>query len=144
MNRLILLSLALPFVAGLISFITPRSIKKFPSVLALISSFITLVLCLGIFLNKPISFVYSGRGFHVKVHDQESEKLSFKERTAINDSMKGLPIDRWVSGGHSKLMRLPFSLHGLVSRIVTPLPEKDLPNFDASTDERVIPHFLQE
>jgi len=92
---------------------------------------------------KKISFVYSGRGFHVKVHDKGTEKLSFRERTAINDTMKGLPIDRWVSGGHSKLMRLPFSLHGVVSRITTPLAETDLENFDASSDDKVIPKYLK-
>jgi len=91
-----------------------------------------------------ISFVYSGRGFHVKVHDKGTEKLSFKERTAINDALKGLPIDRWVSGGYSKLMRLPFSLHGVVSRIPTILKEDELEGFDSSTDERVIPGFLKK
>lgn len=92
--------------------------------------------------NK-ISYVYSGRGFHVKVHDKETETLSFKERTAINDTLKGFPIDRWVSGGYSKLMRLPFSLHGVVSRIPVILKEDELESFDPSTDERVIPKFLK-
>lgn len=93
---------------------------------------------------SKISFVYSGRGFHVKVNDKGSERLSFRERTAINDTLKGLPIDRWVSGGHSKLMRLPFSLHGVVSRTVTQLKESELEDFDASSDKRVIPGFLKQ
>jgi len=93
---------------------------------------------------SKISFVYSGRGFHVKVHDKETETLSFKERNQINDALKGLPIDRWVSGGYSKLMRLPFSLHGVVSRIPTPLKEEELESFDPSADERVIPKFLNK
>ncbi len=92
---------------------------------------------------QEISFVYSGRGFHVKVHDSSAEKLSFNERSKINDTLKGLPIDRWVSGGYSKLMRLPFSLHGVVSRVVTPLKEDELELFDPSTDERAIPKFLK-
>jgi len=91
-----------------------------------------------------ISFVYSGRGFHVKVHDKDTETFSFKERTAINDTVNEFPIDRWVSGGYSKLMRLPFSLHGVVSRITTILRESELDTFDPSTDERVIPKFLKE
>jgi DNA primase catalytic subunit len=91
-----------------------------------------------------ISFVYSGRGFHVKIHDKDTETFSFKERTAINDTVDQFPIDRWVSGGHSKLMRLPFSLHGVVSRIATILRESEMDSFDPSTDERVIPKFLKE
>ena len=91
---------------------------------------------------SKISFVYSGRGFHIKVHDKGTESLSFRERTAINDTLKGLPIDRWISGGYSKLMRLPFSLHGVVSRIPIPLKENELESFDPSTDKRVIPEFL--
>ena len=93
---------------------------------------------------QKISFVYSGRGFHVKVHDKETQSLTFKERTAINDTLKGFPIDRWVSGGFSKLIRLPFSLHGIVSRITTILKENELETFDPSTDERVIPQFLKQ
>ena len=93
---------------------------------------------------KKISFVYSGRGFHVKVNDKGTEKLTFKERTQINDTLKGLPIDRWISGGYSKLMRLPFSLHGIVSRIPTMLKEEELESFDPSTDERVMPEFLKK
>jgi len=93
---------------------------------------------------SKISFIYSGRGFHVKVHDEGSEKLLFKKRREINDTLKGLPIDRWVSGGFSKLMRLPFSLHGVVSRVVTPIDEGELEDFDSSKDERVIPGFLRK
>jgi len=60
MNRLILLSLVLPFVIGLISFITPKSIKKLPSMLAMVSSLFTFFLCVLIFTHKPISVVLSG------------------------------------------------------------------------------------
>jgi DNA primase catalytic subunit len=92
---------------------------------------------------KDITFVYSGRGFHVKVSGRETETLSFKERSAINDTLKGMPIDRWVSGGYSKLMRLPLSLHGVVSRVATELREDELESFDPSADERVLPGFLK-
>ena len=57
--------------------------------------------------------------------------------------LKGLPIDRWVSGGHSKLMRLPFSLHGVVSRVVLQLTENEMESFDPGSDERVMPGFLK-
>jgi len=93
---------------------------------------------------QKISFIYSGRGFHVKVHDKNTQSLTFKERTAINDTLKGFPIDRWVSGGFSKLIRLPFSLHGIVSRITTIIKEDELNSFDPSTDERVIPKFMKQ
>lgn len=92
---------------------------------------------------KDIGFVYSGRGFHVQTFDEKGIKLKISERNAINDSLKKFAIDRWVSGGHSKLMRLPFSLHGLVSRIVLPLKEDEVESFDPSTDKRTIPEFLR-
>ena len=91
---------------------------------------------------QDIGFVYSGRGFHVQIYDKESFKLKVSERNAINDSLTKFAIDKWVSGGASRLMRLPFSLHGLVSRVVTPLEEKELGTFDPSKDGRTLPQFL--
>ncbi len=90
---------------------------------------------------NDLTFVYSGRGFHLRVHDKGSEKLKFSERNAINDTLKGLPIDRWVSGGFSKLMRLPFSLHGVVSRVCTPIKEDELHSIDTE-NRKFLPTFL--
>jgi len=42
-----------------------------------------------------------------------------------------------------RLIRLPFSLHGLVSRIALPLEKSELERFDPVNDERCIPRFLR-
>jgi DNA primase catalytic subunit len=41
-----------------------------------------------------------------------------------------------------RLIRLPYSLHGLVSRIVVPVEKSELERFDPVSDERCIPKFL--
>jgi hypothetical protein len=42
-----------------------------------------------------------------------------------------------------RLIRLPYSLHGMVSRIVTPLNVSELEGFNPIEDERCIPAFLK-
>jgi DNA primase catalytic subunit len=55
---------------------------------------------------------------------------------------KGFGIDEWVTAGEMRLIRLPYSLHGLVSRIVVPVEKSELERFDPVSDERCIPKFL--
>lgn len=86
---------------------------------------------------KKISIDYSGRGFHVHVFDKTAYNLSIKDRDSLNKKFKRFAIDPWVSRGHIGLMRLPYTLHGLVSRKVTPINKK----FNA---EKTIPKFLTE
>jgi len=38
---------------------------------------------------------------------------------------------------------LPYSLNGIVSRIVLPLKKDELESFDAFHDMRCLPHFLR-
>jgi len=92
-----------------------------------------------------LNIVYSGRGFHVHVFDHEAYKLSKKERLQIArlTKKKGFAIDEWVTAGEMRLIRLPFSLHGLVSRVVIPLTKSELARFDPISDERCIPRFLR-
>ena len=92
-----------------------------------------------------LGIVYSGRGFHVHVFDHEAYKLSKKERLQIArlTKKKGFAIDEWVTAGEMRLIRLPFSLHGLVSRVVIPLTKSELARFDPISDERCIPRFLR-
>lgn len=92
---------------------------------------------------KKVSLVYSGRGMHVHVFDEEASKLSIVERDHLNERFKEFPIDHWVSKGYIRLIRLPYSLHGGVSRIALPLTIKEAESFDPSTDERAIPKFLK-
>ena len=86
--------------------------------------------------------VFSGRGFHIHVLDEEAVKLTYKERKEIAMKFSSYPIDDWVTTGGSRLIRLPYSLNGLVSRIVTPLKIDDVADFDPRYDKRCIPLFL--
>ncbi len=86
---------------------------------------------------------YSGRGFHIHVFDDEAFRLSRKNRGAIARSVaRRFAIDEWVTSGEMRLIRLPYSLHGMVSRIVVPVPRRDLPSF-AYDDPRAKPSFRQ-
>jgi DNA primase catalytic subunit len=91
-----------------------------------------------------VKAVYSGRGFHLHVLDQEAYGLSVKERLKLARQVKaeGFHIDEWVTSGEMRLIRLPFSLNGLVSRVVLPLTKDELESFDAVHDERALPRFL--
>jgi DNA primase catalytic subunit len=70
--------------------------------------------------------------------------LSHKERQELAEQVKkeGFHIDEWVTAGEMRLIRLPFSLNGLVSRIVLPLTKVELQTFDPIHDLRVLPSFL--
>lgn len=99
-------------------------------------------------LSKQFScmrVVYSGRGFHIHVFDPEPFMWKRKQRKALAVELKrkGYLIDEWVTTGGMRLIRLPFSLHGMVSRIVTPVDIKELDRFDPLSDERCLPRFLK-
>ncbi len=93
---------------------------------------------------SSLKIVYSGRGFHIHVFDPEAYALSTKERRQIAQKVKekGFNIDEWVTAGDMRLIRLPFSLHGLVSRIVIPVKKGELDSFDPIHDKRCLPEFL--
>lgn len=83
--------------------------------------------------------VYSGRGFHVHVFDEAAFHLTRAERTRIATRLaRRFAIDEWVTSGEMRLIRLPYSLHGMVSRIVIPVPRRDLENFSYD-DPRAVP-----
>jgi DNA primase catalytic subunit len=101
------------------------------------------------FLEKQFSqlrVVYSGRGFHIHVFDKEANALSTKKREQIakNVKEKGFEIDEWVTAGEMRLIRLPYSLNGLVSRIAVPLKKNEIEKFDPVHDLRCIPAFLRD
>ncbi len=47
--------------------------------------------------------------------------VKFDPVTSVNKKFSNFPIDDWVSSGNKSLIRLPYSLNSLVSRIVTPI-----------------------
>lgn len=89
--------------------------------------------------------VYSGRGFHIHVFDAEPFTWKRKERKALAVELmkKGFLIDEWVTTGGMRLIRLPYSLHGMVSRIVTPLEVQELDRFNPLIDRRCLPKFMR-
>ncbi len=89
---------------------------------------------------ERVEIVYSGRGFHIHVFDKKGFLLSIKERKKIVSYFKRFPIDPWVSSGNISLIRLPYSLHGLVSRIVMPVNSDNIIN---ELKECAIPNFLK-
>lgn len=93
---------------------------------------------------SQVSLVYSGRGFHIYITDQETVFWNRKQRLTLVRSLtrKGFLMDEWVPSGGMRLIRLPYSLNALVSRIVTPLARSELEIFDPITDTRTIPKFL--
>jgi len=88
--------------------------------------------------------VYSGRGFHIHVFDKEPFKWSYRKRQALARELKkkGFLIDEWVTTGGMRLIRLPYSLHGMVSRVVLPVEANNLAGFNPITDLQCIPKFL--
>jgi DNA primase catalytic subunit len=95
---------------------------------------------------SDLKVVYSGRGFHLHVFDQEAYRLSLDERLNLAKQAKqaGFHIDDWVTSGEFRLIRLPYSLNGLVSRIAWPLTEDELKSFDAVHDKRCLPKFFDK
>ena len=100
------------------------------------------------FMNRfsEVRVVYSGRGFHLHILDQQAYLFDTKERLNLAQQLKsaGFHIDEWVTSGEMRLIRLPYSLNGLVSRIVLPLTKGELESFDALHDERCLPKFLSK
>jgi DNA primase catalytic subunit len=94
---------------------------------------------------SELAVVYSGRGFHLHVFDEAAYNLTRKERNQIAQDIKekGFQIDDWVTTGEMRLIRLPYSLNGLVSRIVVPLQKKEILEFDPIRDKRCVPNFLK-
>ncbi len=84
---------------------------------------------------RDIKIVYSGRGFHLHVFDKSAFLLSVKEREELNKKFSRFPIDGWVSRGYIRLIRMPYSLNGLVSRKVIPIR-------DRFNKENAYPKFL--
>lgn len=99
-------------------------------------------------LSKEFSrlkVVYSGRGFHIHVLDEDAFSWSYERRKALMEEIKGkgFALDDWVTSGEMRLIRLPYSLHGMVSRIVIPLDISELERFNPIEDKRCIPSFLK-
>ena len=93
---------------------------------------------------SKLRVVYSGRGFHIHVLDADATYLTRAERTALASSFaKRFPIDEWVTAGNIKLIRVPYTLHGMISRICVPVDPNALEAFDPINYKPAIPSFLK-
>jgi len=111
--------------------IKSRSIWSFNKDLIIKASEITLEFYNELKRNfNNVRIVYSGRGFHLHVFDKGVYNLRMSERGKLNNRFLKYKIDPWVSYGKIRLMRLPYSLNSLCSRICTPLSVKELENFN--------------
>lgn len=90
-----------------------------------------------------LGLVHSGRGIHIHIFDKQAYNLSMEEREKLNKELKEFPIDPWVSRGRIHLIRVPYSLNGLVSRIVMPLSLDEATDFDPFTSEKTLPEFMK-
>jgi len=89
---------------------------------------------------KKIKVVYSGRGFHLHVLDKKASLLNRNERSELSEKLaEKYPIDPWVSRDYIRLIRLPYSLHAVVSRKAIPI------NLSKNFNEKdAIPKFLKK
>lgn len=91
-----------------------------------------------------LRIVYSGRGFHIHVMDSDATRMTRRARAKLAAQLdKRYALDEWVTAGGSRLIRLPYSLHGMVSRICLPLEIDKVKDFDPVTDRLVIPRFCR-
>jgi len=96
-------------------------------------------------LNKQyhdIRIVFSGRGFHIHIFDESVKKIKMKKRKEIANKYKKYGIDKWVTSGEMRLIRLPYSLNGVSSRIVTPLEKTEIKDFNPSIN--ALPKFVSD
>lgn len=92
---------------------------------------------------SKMEIVYSGRGFHIHVFDEDAYKLTMRYRNKLaNELVKRYAIDEWVTAGEMRLIRLPYSLHGMVSRICVPVKKDKLKHFKPGTNKACMPKFF--
>ncbi len=94
---------------------------------------------------SQLQVVYSGRGFHIHVFDKHTFYWTRGQRLKLVGFLqrRGFVMDEWVAAGGMRLIRLPYSLNGLVSRIAVPLRRGELDGFNPLTEERCVPRFLR-
>lgn len=92
--------------------------------------------------HSDVRAVFSGRGFHMHVFDKDTIGLTRKERKKIAQKYGAFGIDKWVTEGEMRLIRLPYTLNGTSSRVVTPLRKSEIQSFNPEKD--ALPKFLRK
>ncbi|MDY6776868.1 MAG: DNA primase small subunit domain-containing protein [Candidatus Nanohaloarchaea archaeon] len=94
---------------------------------------------------SDLRLVYSGRGFHIHVEDESAFAMDREDRRELaGKAAKEFPIDRKITAGEKDLIRMPGSLHGLVSRVVTEVEVSDLNRPLQILESRAVPRFVKE
>ncbi len=88
-----------------------------------------------------LHIVFSGRGFHLHVFDEDTISLTKEQRKDIARKYRQYGIDKWVTSGEMRLIRLPYTLNGISSRIVQPLRKTDVLDFNPTND--ALPEFIR-
>lgn len=91
---------------------------------------------------NDVRIVFSGRGFHIHVFDESVRNKNLQERKEIAETYNKYGIDKWVTTGEMRLIRLPYSLNGFSSRIVMPIKKTELKDFDPSI--QAVPKFISD
>ena len=89
---------------------------------------------------SDVRVVFSGRGFHIHIFDSDTIALTRTERAKIAEQYSSFGIDKWVTEGEMRLIRLPYTLNGTSSRIVTPLRKSEIASFDPAS--QALPPFF--
>jgi len=89
---------------------------------------------------SDVRIVFSGRGFHIHVFDKDTRKLTKEDRQLMASRYQMFGIDPWVTNGEMRLIRLPYSLNGISSRIVLPLKPSEVQDFNPKED--ALPSFV--
>jgi DNA primase catalytic subunit len=97
---------------------------------------------------QKLETIYSGRGFHIYLEDAECYAWKLEQRDSLAKSIRDqehIPIDIWVTRGGTKYARLPYSLHGLVGKIVTPIDISQVARLNPARDGGFTPpSFIEE
>lgn len=92
---------------------------------------------------EDVQVIYSGQGTHVYALDQDRyHRYTKQTREFLIDVVKekrGIPIDEQVTPDDERVVRMPYSMHSDVTRVVTPV---NSPDFDFRTD--ALPRFVEE
>lgn len=83
---------------------------------------------------SDVRIVFSGRGFHIHVFDKDTIYLTRKQRSRIACDYERFGIDKFVTDGEMRLIRLPYSLNGTSNRIVTPITKSELQKLNPEKD----------
>jgi DNA primase catalytic subunit len=87
-----------------------------------------------------VRIVFSGRGFHIHVFDENTLIFNKDKRKRIAYQYLQFGIDKWVTIGQMRLIRIPYSLNGISSRLVIPLKKSQIDDFNPEVD--ALPDFL--